>query len=81
MKDREERRQRGQRGKRSETGGKERKLYKGEGNLINTSLNHPIWRVIVQYSQGKWHLSALMLSFSVETIDLLYSDLLNQRRE
>ena len=35
-------------------------------NLINTSLNHPIWEVIVQYSHGKWHLSALMLSFSVE---------------
>ncbi len=35
-------------------------------NLINTSLNHPIWRVILQYSHSKWHLSALMLSFSVE---------------
>lgn len=36
-------------------------------NLINTSLNHPIWGVILPYdSRGKWHLSALMLSFREE---------------
>lgn len=56
---------------RRETLGEREELYKGKGNLtfltlINTTLNHPIWRVIVHYSHGKWHLSALMLSFSVE---------------
>lgn len=64
----------------------ERKPYEGEANLtflnlINTSLNHPIWRVIVQYARGKWHLSALMLSFSVQITHLLCIDLLNKRRE
>lgn len=66
MKGREQRR-----GGMTEKWGERRELYKGERNLtflnlINTSLNHPIWRVIVQYSHGKWHLSALMLSFSEE---------------
>ena len=46
-------------------------LYKGKGNLtflnlINISLNHLIWGVILQHSHGKWHLSALMLPFSEE---------------
>ena len=57
--------------RRGEEREKERTSIKARGNLtflnlINTSLNHPIWEVIVQYSHGKWHLSALMLSFSVE---------------
>lgn len=62
----------------TEKWGERGELYRGGGdltflNLINTRLNHPIWRVIVQYSHGKWHSSALMLSFSEEISRLVFT--------
>lgn len=69
-------------------GGTDRISVKGNVtflNLINTSLNHPICGVVPRYSPGKWHLSALMLSFSEGINRFAYCprehDLLNQTGE